>query len=120
MFTPFSIQLRNTKPHVPAQGEHPSFVTPGSKFGEVTHVLVPFINVTMDSKEFNILVDVINNVGVAEVLQFTSPRHAGVLWSVSPSWYMGGGGFVESFLHLFVAFPAAEVTPSASCHITWL
>lgn len=38
-----------------------------SKFGETTQVVVPFINVTMDSKEFAILLDVIMNVGVAEV-----------------------------------------------------
>lgn len=31
-------------------------------------MVVPFINVTMDSKEFAILLDVIMNVGVAEVL----------------------------------------------------
>jgi hypothetical protein len=74
VFTPFSIQLRNTKPHVPAQGEQHQ-ATPNSKFGEETHVLVPFINVTMDSKEFNILVDVINNVGVAEVPPPTPRPH---------------------------------------------
>ena len=66
VFTPFSIKLRNTKPvSRPYNDTHSA----GSrtKCGETTQVVVPFINVTMDSREFAILLDVIMHVGVAEV-----------------------------------------------------
>lgn len=67
VFTPFSIKLRNTRPISRPPGNIQPALDRGSKFGEMTQVLVPFINVAMDSKEFSILMDVIMNVGVAEV-----------------------------------------------------
>ena len=70
VFTPFSLKLRNTKVAVgqlsDSRGHSPTRSSRG-KTGEETRLLVPFINVSMDSREFQILVDVINNVGLAEV-----------------------------------------------------
>lgn len=68
VFTPFSIKLRNTKPTSRPDGDSKQPISDrGSRFGEMTQVVVPFINVNMDSKEFSVLMDVVMNVGVAEV-----------------------------------------------------
>ena len=70
VFSPFSLKLRNTRVAVGqpggSRGHSPTRSSRG-KTGEETRLLVPFIKVSMDSKEFQILVDVINNVGLAEV-----------------------------------------------------
>lgn len=65
VFQPFSLKLRNTKAAKPGdQQDSPSVA------GEETRLLVPFINVSMDSREFHVLMDVINNVGLSEVRPF--------------------------------------------------
>ena len=83
VFTPFSIKLRNMKPMLRVPGDAPPATERGSRFGEMTQVLVPFINVTMDSKEFSILMDIIMNIGVAEV--WLSPVRP---VCVTPSWLL--------------------------------
>lgn len=90
VFTPFSLSLQNTKAALPAEGAKVAIPTQsGAAAGEETRLIVPFVNLTLESKEFAILLDVINNVGLAEVNTLslsciaTSSDEAGVLRAAS-------------------------------------